>query len=376
MSVAYTPGLRVDARTRLRLRRLLPLKGEVLVAVGDHVEAMTVVARTSMPGDVIPINVSNALSIPAAEVPSVMLVSIDDHVNEGDVVAHSDGLFGLFPSTYRSKTDGVVESISEVTGQVILRGKPRAVEVKAFLAGEVIAIEPEEGAEIEAEVSLVQGIFGIGGEAFGEIATATSSPDDDLTAKRIEPQHQGKVVVGGRRMTIDAIRKAIEIGVSALIAGGIDDADLKELLGYDLGVAVTGSEQLGTTLIITEGFGEIAMARQTFELLQNCEGRNAAVDGTTQIRAGVIRPQIVIPIGAADQEEVPTGLASAGGLQPGAAVRIIRDPYFGILGVVDTLPHEPAVLDSGSKARVVIVRTDEGTTLTVPRANVELMSSD
>ena len=31
------------------------------------------------------------------------------------------------------------------------------------------------------------------------------------------------------------------------------------MLGYDLGVAVTGSEKLGLTLIITEGFGEIAM---------------------------------------------------------------------------------------------------------------------
>ena len=32
------------------------------------------------------------------------------------------------------------------------------------------------------------------------------------------------------------------------------------MLGYDLGVAITGSERIGLTVVITEGFGEIAMS--------------------------------------------------------------------------------------------------------------------
>ena len=78
------------------------------------------------------------------------------------------------------------------------------------------------------------------------------------------------------------------------IAGGIDDHDLKEILGYDLGVAVTGTEQIGTTVIVTEGFGDIAMARRTFDLLRQHAGRDVSVNGATQIRAGVLRPEIVI----------------------------------------------------------------------------------
>ena len=84
--------------------------------------------------------------------------------------------------------------------------------------------------------------------------------------------------------------------MAAIISGGMDDEDLKEILGYDLGVAVTGSEHIGTTLIITEGFGDIAMAERTFNLLKEREGSEAAVNGTTQIRAGVMRPEIVIPL--------------------------------------------------------------------------------
>jgi hypothetical protein len=76
---------------------------------------------------------------------------------------------------------------------------------------------------------------------------------------------------------------------------GINDEYLKKLLGYDLGVAITGSEDIGITLIITEGFGKIQMAQKTFELLKLRSGAKASVNGATQIRAGVVRPGIIIP---------------------------------------------------------------------------------
>ncbi|MEM1063490.1 MAG: hypothetical protein AAGJ97_14290, partial [Planctomycetota bacterium] len=62
-----------------------------------------------------------------------------------------------------------------------------------------------------------------------------------------------------------------------------------------------------------------------------------------------------------------------GRLAVGADVRIIRDPHFGVLGRVAGLPHEAAVLGSGSKARVAEVETRDGRALTVPRANLELV---
>src|SRR5690606_2906401 len=123
------------------------------------------------------------------------------------------------------------------------------------------------------------------------------------TADLISESMRGKIVVGGARMTGDAVRKAISLQAAAVVSGGMDDADLRAILGYDLGVAVTGSEQLGTTLVVTEGFGEIAMAERTFRLLAEHAGAFAAVNGATQIRAGVMRPEIVIPIGPAEHDE-------------------------------------------------------------------------
>ena len=60
-------------------------------------------------------------------------------------------------------------------------------------------------------------------------------------------------------------------------------------------------------------------------------------------------------------------------LDLGTTVRVIRDPYFGLLGEVSALPAEPAVLGSGSRARVLEVRFPGGATAVVPRANVELI---
>jgi hypothetical protein len=44
-----------------------------------------------------------------------------------------------------------------------------------------------------------------------------------------------------------------------------------------------------------------------------------------------------------------------------------------MLGTVAGLPEQPAVLGSGSKARVLDVKLGDGRTVTVPRANVELI---
>jgi hypothetical protein len=373
MSHAYTPGLKVSRRMTLRCRRALPIRGEVLVNKGDSVRARDVVAIASMPGDVIPINVAKLLALSPSDVPSCMKKRQGERVEVGDVLAESKGIFGLFKSEYRSKSAGTIESISGVTGQVILRGEPQPIKVDAYVTGRVVELHADEGCDVEAEVAYVQGIFGVGGEAFGPIRVACAAPKQELAADLVTSAMKGAVLLGGARVTADALAKAVEIGASAIVTGGIDDEDLKNFLGYDLGVAITGSEQVGLTLVITEGFGDIGMADRTWKLIESHQGREASVNGATQIRAGVMRPEVVIPLGAPDEHAAAEATIVAGALSVGRTLRIIRDPYFGLLGTVADLPQEPRVLPSGSKARVVAVELESGERVVVPRANVELI---
>ncbi len=115
------------------------------------------------------------------------------------------------------------------------------------------------------------------------------------------------------------------------------------------------------------------MAVRTFKLLKSREGDIAAVNGATQIRAGVMRPEILIPLSEEEKAHETEAGQSEGWLEIGRSVRIIRDPYFGMIGEVGGLPAEPQALDSGSKARVLEVALDSGESVVVPRANVELI---
>lgn len=372
MAHAYTPGLKVTDNLIIRKQRILPLKGDVLVNKGDKVKPDDVVARTLLPGNVVPLNVANKLGIPPEDLDTVMLKKPGDPIKEGELIALSKTLW-IFKNPAHATINGTLESISKVTGQILQRGVPAPVEVKAYLTGEVTKVFPEEGCEVTCRGSFVQGIFGIGGEVFGDLHIGTPDHATVLGVDLITDDMKNKVVVGGSLVTADALKKAIKIGVRGIVVGGFDDKDLRDFLGYDIGVAITGSENIGLTLVVTEGFGKINMAGKTFDLLKSHQGEMACINGATQIRAGVIRPEVVIPrattggLGDADDtQNIP-------GLEIGSRVRVIRHPYFGHLGSVTDLPAPLHVLESESRARVLEVEFEDGQRAVVPRANVEMI---
>ncbi|HDL02671.1 MAG: hypothetical protein DRP46_10440 [Candidatus Zixiibacteriota bacterium] len=375
MGHAYTPGLKVTDKILVTKKRILPLKGEVIVKKGDKVKPDDIIARTHLPGTVEPINVANILGIPPEDIEDTMLKKQGDAVEQGEDLAISKSFFGLFKSKCQAKITGTIESISHVTGQVLLRGAPIPVTVKAYLDGEVVDVYEKEGVAVSTWGSFVQGIFGIGGETHGPIKVVVPDNTTVLEDKYIDESCQGMVIVGGSLVTAAAIRKAAKVDAAGIIVGGFDDKDLREFLGYDIGVAITGSEEIGVTLIITEGFGQMNMAQKTFDLLKSREGQLACINGATQIRAGVIRPELIIPFDGDIHAEQKAADYREQGLNIGTPVRVIRHPYFGYLGKVTDLPPQLTKLESGSSARVLEVEFDDGTKAIVPRANVEMLES-
>ncbi len=377
MAHAYTPGLKVSEKLLVSKRRILPLKGDVLAKVGDRVNPDTVVARTFLPGNVDPINVSNQLGLPPEDIEMCMLKKVGDPVEDGELIARSKPLFGLkwFASESKSTLKGTVESVSSVTGQVLLRGEPIPVEVKAYLNGEVIEVIENEGVVVSTWGAFIQGIFGIGGETHGIVKVVVPDNTVLLTDKLITDECKGCIIIGGSRVTAEAIRKAAGVGAKGVVTGGFDDKDLRDFLGYDIGVAITGSEEIGVTLVVTEGFGDINMAEKTFALLKTNENKMACINGATQIRAGVIRPEVVVPTEEDIRQKDESEAFEQTGLEIGSPVRVIRHPHFGRLGKVSDLPSPLQVLESESKARVLEVTFDNGDKAIVPRANVELIES-
>lgn len=350
----------------------MPLPGQVHVALGQQVSARDLVASTQLPGNVTTVNVARDLNVQPDEVPGVMVKREGDPVAHGELIAQTRALWGLFHSTVTSPVTGTIEAISSVTGQVLVRGEPIPVRMEAYVAGTVAEILGDEGVVVETTCALAQGIFGIGGEAHGALRLRVSGPQEVLDAEAIDESCEGQVLVGGSLVTASALRRAVEVGARGIVVGGIGDRDLDSFLGYPLGVAITGRENLGITLIITEGFGRIAMARRTFDLLAAREGQEASINGATQIRAGVIRPEVIVPYPAT---QAPPALAQQvqSGLTVGSPIRLIRDPYFGLLGTVVELPEELRQIETEAFVRVLVAELEDGRRVEVPRANVELL---
>lgn len=370
MASAYTPGLTVTEHTNIRRIRRLPLKGEVYVKVGDKVSAETVTAGTQIPGIMQTVKAAESLGIEPEDLLAALRVKEGDDIKAGDLLAESKSFFGLFKSECKSPYTGKVELISHATGHIGVRLPSTPVEVFAYIDGIVTEIMPGEGVVVETPGALIQGIFGIGGERSGILKVPFEDITKSLTIEDLTPDMNGCVIVCGGSVDAATIKKAEMFGVKGIVVGSIIDTDLVDYLGYDIGVAITGQEDIPLSLILTEGFGNINMADRTFKLLKSLNGRKVSINGATQIRAGVIRPEIAASgelISQTPKEPKPQTL------EIGSRIRIIRDPYFGTLATVSDLPVEPIKVDSGAIVRVLEAKTSDGKTVTVPRANVEII---
>ena len=89
--------------------------------------------------------------------------SVGESVSEGEVVARTPGLLGLFKSESSAIVSGTIESISTVSGEVIYQANPVPVEVDAYINGHLVEVHQNEGCVVQATATLVQGIFGLGG---------------------------------------------------------------------------------------------------------------------------------------------------------------------------------------------------------------------
>lgn len=372
MGTAYTPGLKVSPRTLVRKFRRLPLKGEVIAKDGDLVQPDTVVARTEIPGVMQTVRVAEILGVDMHGLKTALRVQVGDVVAQNHLIAETRSFFGLIKNEVKAPIAGTIELISDQTGHVGIRLAAAPIEVTGYMTGRIAETVPGEGVIVEAQAAMIQGIFGVGGEKTGEVVVICEGPDCPLTEEMLDASMAGKIIVGGSNVSGAALRKANELKIAGVIVGAIIDKDLIDFLGYDIGVAITGQEDIATTLIVTEGFGTIRMADRTFNLLKSLQGRQASVNGATQIRAGVIRPEVVVPLDPTNpDEEVGDPIQT---LDIGSHIRVIREPYFGLLGTVTSLPPEPIVVPSGSTVRVLEAELTDGRNVVVPRANVEIIA--
>jgi hypothetical protein len=371
--IAGRSGPFLQPRAVLSRRRVLPVAAEVLLDVGDRVAADTVVARAPGRGRLRTLNAARILDVLPGEVPGAMVVAVGDTVAAGQELARTRGVFGLLASVCRAPVAGTVMAVSPHTGRILLEEPAAPLEVQAFLPGIVSAVHPERGATVSGWAARVAGVFGVGGERCGDLLPLVGRPSSMLEAAQIDGAVAGRVLLGGAGVRADALGRAAALGAVGLITGGIGDLDLSGWLGRSTVLADTTGIPGPLTVVVTGGFGRVPMDADTFELLRAYAGQLVCVSGWTRVRAGAVRPEVIVPLA-----EEPTASAThelAPELAVGSLVQVVRAPWFGRRGRVGRLPEDPQVVASGARCLVAEVDLASGDgTVAVPRCNLEVLA--
>ncbi len=368
MSKSYTPGLKIIENAIIKKKRILPLSGKLHVDKNDLVKSDQIVASANIPGSVQMINVSNKLNIDPNQIFDSMLCKVDHEVKKGQIIARNKGLFGFFKTELKSPMDGILINVSEVTGQIIISEKPIPIEVDAYIDGRIDEVYEKEGVLVTAQGALIQGIIGVGGEQKGTLKILESEKElDNLDLK------SDLICVMNSHLDYNVYKKINQLGLKGIICGGIDYKSLTKILGYPLGVAITGSESV-TTVVVTEGFGDINMSERTFQLLNKYKDSYCSINGATQIRAGVMRPEVIINLDSDNKNINYNNDESL--ILVNSKVRIIRDPFFGLIGTVSNLPKDLVKMKTETMVRAAEVTLEDGSKKIIPRANLEVILSD
>lgn len=375
MSRAYVPGLEVSFSKTLNKLRELPISGEVLVELNQKVNSKDTVLKAEMPGEVFIAKLSDRMGVDIEQAIEGTKVKKGDIVKIGDVISETKSFFGLFTSRYISPIDGEVEFITKHNSHVGIRQNSTPFEVNAYINGEINKIEEKKAVSITTSAAFIQGIFGVGGEKIGEILNIKIKNDERLTIDHLKNLDlSNKVIIAGKDTDIETLRYASSHGAVGMLLGSIDAQTLAEYIGFEIGVSITGDEELSMTLIITEGFGELAISDRIRSLCNQFEGEEASINGATQVRAGAMRPEIIISHNKKQDTELEQKEKEQdNSLEIGKMVRIIRVPFFGLSAKVIEMPNQPQEIPSGAKVRVVKVRFEDGREEFIPRANLELL---
>jgi hypothetical protein len=144
-------------------------------------------------------------------------------------------------------------------------------------------------------------------------------------------------------------------------------------------VAVTGHRNVRPVVVVTAGFGRVPHDPVAFGLLLEREGQLACACGKTRVRAGAVRPEVLVPEnGAVAVRGAPVSAGDVRESRPaelavGRRVRLVAGPLFGRIGTVTALPAGTRAFPGGGRFPAVEIGLAGDRRAVAPRANVELL---
>lgn len=365
------------------------MPGEVLVRAGARVEPGDVVAQSTLAAEPVSVDIAADLDLTVQATTKKLLISPGAQVETGALLAQRSGS-GSRAS--RTPVTGTFTSYDPATGIALITTPAEPVSVRAHLKGIVTDLIPYYGAIVETPANLVRGIFGLGGEQHGVLKVAVTAEDEPITKESLDARVAYSIVLGGSEIDAESLKRLIELGARGAIVGSMRSSELAAFLGYQSAagwmMGVSGGESKGWdfpppnpggqqnvppdfVLIITEGFGFAPMCKRVFEMVAAYDGQEIAVDGTTRLRGGLARPEIIIPLARTTAVRRPDELNPK--LSVGSPVRLLSQGYMGQMGRVINMAKGPRASQSGVISQTADVQLAGGQQMRVPVVDLEVV---
>lgn len=339
--------------TTIERERILPVAGNVIAKLNQNVSSSDLIAEATWSREHVLIDVAKDLSISANAADRLIRVKVNDKVTEGSEIATGKG---VFPRTVRGPRDGRVVAVGG--GQVLMESGDASIQLRAGIPGTIVRIIPNRGALIRTVGSLIQGTWGNGRIETGLLFNLTESPDDVLTASRLDVSLRGSIILAGLIRDAETLRTAAELPVRGLILSSISPGLLP------------AAQQMKFPILAIEGFGQLPMNSVAYKLLSTNAKRDVTLNAEAFNRYTGARPEVIIPLPVSQIPPPPIDLNS---LETGQTVRMRRAPHFGEIGLLTRLLPGLSPLPSGLRAPTGEVKLENGEQIVVPLVNLEIV---
>ena len=365
----------------LRVERHSPLAGQPMVQAGLPVQPATpVLTAPASVAQPLTLAVARELGIAPNEVGRHLVRPLGAAVAQGEPVAVARR--GLRSIQVTAPTAGTLEAIDEETGTLTLLPTVEQVQYPALVAGIVLSAEPRR-VVLRTSGDVLSGCVLLGAETSGRLLVLVDRPDRELSPELVTPDVQGAIVVAGMTVGPATVQRLREAGARGVIVGSLTAETLRDAFAIPLSSQSVGwggqsqqrlrhaFRQAPLSILVTEGFGRLALAAPLFQRLQQANTELVALLDAESV-PDIGRPScIIVREGPGTSTEIPRYTFA-----PGLIVRRTDPRGLGAVGVCAGEPTRQILQAGSTVGWSVPVSFAPGDTVMLPIENLEIVAPE
>lgn len=231
------------------------------------------------------VNLAEKLGLKPRQALAFFKRRVGDFVYLGDTLAQRiDTNQHTAPTFIQSPTTGVITKIDNATAEITLHYNLQPTPYPAHISGKVTESVENQKIVINYEGTRLEARLGVGKRCHGRfhyLATAEQLDGANLRYAVLGLDFSPDLVI---------LEKLAKEGIAGLICPGLQQGDLVQFMGSELGVINSGNESLPYCVLLADGFGRKKLNPVYRGVFEHSEGRLIHLEPHTRIRAGVARP--------------------------------------------------------------------------------------